>query len=119
MQRGEVRPSARPGPCCRLGDELDVEKWRACGTSMNIGIMLFPGGARAGSLRAMSEATEHLSIDNNLKRVDQGPMNYRWKYGYRDFKWPRPLFAERDPSGRRLSARRYDNQHGRIRSTRD
>lgn len=106
-------------PCCRLGDELDVEKWRACGTSMNIGIMLFPGGARAGSLRAMSEATEHLSIDNNLKRVDQGPMNYRWKYGYRDFKWPRPLFAESDSSGRRLSARRYDNQHGRIRSTRD
>jgi len=86
----------------RLGDELDVEKWRACGTSMNIGIMLFPGGARAGSLRAMSEATEHLSIDNNLKRVDQGPMNYRWKYGYRDFKWPRPLFAERDSSGQRL-----------------
>jgi hypothetical protein len=69
---------------------------------MNIGIMLFPAGGREGTLLALEEATAHLSQDNNLRRVDQGPINYRWKFGYRDFKWPRPLFRVKDKTGGRL-----------------
>ncbi len=48
---------------------------------MNIGIMFFPPGKRPGTLRALEEATKHLSEENNLHRVDQGPMNYRLGLG--------------------------------------
>ena len=69
---------------------------------MNIGVMFFPPGRRPGTLRTLEEATTHLSQENNLHRVDQGPLNYRWKFGAGKWKWPRQLHAVRDASGSRL-----------------
>lgn len=63
------------------GRELDIERFSACGASLNIGILAFPPGLRPGSLRAISEAVAHLTSEGNLARVDQGPINFRWKHG--------------------------------------
>lgn len=71
--------------------DLDVEAFGACWQSMNIGIMHFPPGGRAGSIEAMEQAVSHLSQDNNLLRVDQGPINYRWKFGAGKWRWERTL----------------------------
>jgi hypothetical protein len=100
----------------RLGgtSDLDVEAWGQCHASMNIGIMLFPPGMRKGTLLAMEETTAHLSQDGNLRRVDQGPINYRWKYGYRSFKWPRPLFRVEDGTGGRLCGLSGGNVTGAV-----
>ena len=62
-----------------------------CWESMNIGIVYFPPGARPGALRLMCEATAHLSENNNLRRVDQGPLNFRWKHGTGKWRWKRQL----------------------------
>lgn len=94
--------------------DLDVELWGQCHASMNIGIMLFPPGGRVGTLLAMEEATTHLSQDGNLRRVDQGPINYRWKFGYRDFKWPHPLFRVEDGTGGRLCGLTNGNVTGAV-----
>ena len=85
-----------------LGSELDVEAMGACWASMNIGILFFPPGARRGALRLMEEATSHLAEKGNLRRVDQGPLNFRWKHGAKGFRWQRQLHGVRDASGRRL-----------------
>ena len=69
---------------------------------MNIGIMHFPSGARPGSIEAMQQAVTHLSQESNLRRVDQGPINYRWKHGAGDWKWKRQLYPFQDASGGRL-----------------
>ena len=69
---------------------------------MNIGIMFFPPGRRPGTLRTLEEATTHLSQENNLHRVDQGPLNYRWKFGAGKWKWPQQLHPVVDASGDRL-----------------
>ncbi len=82
--------------------ELDLEEAGQCWQSLNIGIMAFPPGGRAGSLRLMQEAERHLSEPGNLARVDQGPLNYRWKTGSSSWKWARGLTGERDDAGKRL-----------------
>ena len=73
---------------------------------MNIGIMLFPPGRRPGAIRAMREATTHLLRTergrSNLNRVDQGPINYRWKHGAGDWRWARQLHSVTDATGKRL-----------------
>ena len=74
-------------------NDLDVENFGQCWVSMNIGIMHFPPGARPGTLASMEQAVTHLSEDNNLGRVDQGPINYRWKHGAGKWKWPQELYA--------------------------
>ena len=66
----------------REGVDLDIAGKSLCWSSMNIGIMLFPP-SRRGAMIAIDQATSHLSEDNNLRRVDQGPINYRWKTGAR------------------------------------
>ena len=71
--------------------DLDVEAFGSCHASMNIGIMHFPPGARNGSLRAIREAIAHLRLPGNARRVDQGPINYRWKFGFGSWRWPRQL----------------------------
>ena len=38
----------------------------------------------------------------SLHRVDQGPMNYRWKFGAGKWKWPHQLHKVHDASGDRL-----------------
>ena len=81
--------------------DLDIASRQLCWVSMNIGIMLFPPG-RPGALTAITEATTHLASEGNLRRVDQGPINYRWKHGAGDWRWKRELFPVRDRSGRRL-----------------
>ena len=82
--------------------DLDLEAFGHCWTSMNIGIMHFPPGARPGTLAAMEQAVAHLSEENNLGRVDQGPINYRWKHGAGKWRWKRQLHAVRDVTGSRL-----------------
>ena len=37
-----------------------------------------------------------------MHRVDQGPMNYRWKFGAGKWKWQRQLYKVHDASGDRL-----------------
>ena len=81
--------------------DLDCEAYRACHESMNIGLMAFPPGARTGSLRAVREMVAHLALPANLRRVDQGPVNYRWKYGADNWRWPRQLHAVGDDGGRK------------------
>ena len=71
---------------------------------MNIGIVYFPPGARPGALRLLREATEHLSENNNLRRVDQGPLNFRWKHGTGKWRWKRQLSGAKDATGKRLCA---------------
>ena len=83
-------------------DDLDIEAFGHCWTSMNIGIMHFPPGNRPGTLIAMQQAETHLSEENNLGRVDQGPINYRWKHGAGKWRWKRQLHAVPDLSGERL-----------------
>ena len=90
-------------------DDLDVELHTACKESFNIGIMYFPPGARPGSLRLLEEATAHLSSSNNLRRVDQGPLNFRWKHGAGAmnkeegaWRWEKQLHGIKDSSGKRL-----------------
>eukprot|EP00966_Prymnesium_polylepis_P264034 6099718-Prymnesium_polylepis.1 len=65
----------------KLGTDLDIELWTHCFESMNLGILHFPAGARAGSLFAVEQMLAHLRERGNLRRVDQGPINYRWKRG--------------------------------------
>ncbi|KAL1510943.1 hypothetical protein AB1Y20_005771 [Prymnesium parvum] len=84
--------------------DLDVEVWTHCHESMNLGIMHFPPGRRAGSLEAVRQMVAHLREKGNLRRVDQGPINYRWKRGSGLWKWEKPLHAVRDASGGRLCA---------------
>ena len=60
--------------------DLDLETSSACHSSMNIGLIHFPPG-RPGAVRAVREAMAHLLLPGNLRRVDQGPINYRWKRG--------------------------------------
>lgn len=86
----------------RAAADLDVEAFGHCWTSMNIGIMHFPPGCRPGTVRAMEQAVAHLSSENNLARVDQGPINYRWKFGAKGWRWHRSLYGVRDASGKRL-----------------
>ncbi|KAL1518457.1 hypothetical protein AB1Y20_002749 [Prymnesium parvum] len=74
-------------------NDLDVEAHRACWQSMNIGVMHFPPGARAGAIAAIEQAVAHLSEENNLRRVDQGPINFRWKFGAGKWRWARQLHA--------------------------
>ena len=50
----------------------------------------------------MQQAETHLSEENNLGRVDQGPINYRWKHGAGKWRWKRQLHAVPDLSGERL-----------------
>ena len=74
---------------------------------MNIGVLAFapgpePGVGRLGAMRLMEEAMAHLSEEGNLGRVDQGPLNYRWKHGAKGWRWARQLHAVRDASGPRL-----------------
>ena len=83
-------------------DDLDIEEFGHCWTSMNIGIMHFAPGRRPGTLESMNQAVAHLSIENNLGRVDQGPINYRWKFGAGKWRWQRQLHPVRDRSGKRL-----------------
>ena len=71
---------------------------------MNIGIVYFPPGARPGALRLMHEATAHLSENNNLRRVDQGPLNFRWKHGTGKWRWKHQLSGAKDATGKRLCA---------------
>ena len=71
---------------------------------MNIGIVSFPPGARPGALRLLREATAHLSENNNLRRVDQGPLNFRWKHGTGKWRWKRQLSGAKDATGKRLCA---------------
>lgn len=85
--------------------DLDLERFPACRESMNIGVMHFPPGRRRGSLAALAEVTAHLSAEGNLRRVDQGPINYRWKRGTGRWKWERPLHAVADRSGDRSGPR--------------
>ena len=84
------------------GGDLDLEHARACHESLNIGLMHFPPGARDGAIRAIREAMAHLLLPGNLRRVDQGPINYRWKKGADRWRWRRTLFAISDARGRRL-----------------
>ena len=63
--------------------ELDLETASACHASMNIGILSFAPGRRPGALRAVAEMVAHLSLPGNLRRVDQGPINYRWARRHR------------------------------------
>jgi hypothetical protein len=90
-------------------DDLDIEAFGHCGgPSLNIGIMHFPPGRRPGTLLAMEEAVAHLAFEGNLGRVDQGPINFRWRFGAGKmgqpgaFRWKRPLFPVQDESGSRL-----------------
>ena len=85
-----------------VSNDLDVEDFGHCWTSMNIGIMHFPPGVRPGTLAAMEQAVIHLSSENNLGRVDQGPINYRWKHGAGKWRWKQQLYGVKDRSGRRL-----------------
>ena len=89
--------------------DLDVEAFGHCGgPSLNIGIMHFPPGRRPGTLLAMQEAVAHLSSEGNLGRVDQGPINFRWRFGAGKagmagyFRWRHPLHPVRDATGARL-----------------
>ena len=84
------------------GADLDIEDHKACWQSMNIGIMFFPPGKRPGTLRLLEEATTHLASEGNLHRVDQGPLNYRWKFGAGKWRWKRELYPARDASGARM-----------------
>lgn len=90
--------------------DLDVEAYRACGESMNIGMMHFPPGARAGSVEAMVQAVTHLSQENNLRRVDQGPINFRWKHGAGDWRWKHQMH----PIRKRLCALVNDSVVGAV-----
>ena len=99
------------GAATTPSDDLDVEDFGHCWQSMNIGVMFFPPGpsagvGRAGAMRAMEEATAHLSMEGNLGRVDQGPINYRWKHGAGGgaaaWRWKRQLHRVKDGSGKRL-----------------
>ena len=99
---GTAAEPSTPAVADELADELDIEDYGHCWQSMNIGIMFFPPGARPGSLRLLEEATAHLSAPGNLRRVDQGPLNYRWKHGAGKWRWPRQLHKVRDATGRRL-----------------
>lgn len=103
-QLEEALASANDGSAA-VGD-LDIEAFGHCGQSLNIGIMHFPPGRRPGSLAAIEEAVAHLSAEGNLHRVDQGPINFRWKYGAgkmpAGFRWERPLHAVKDSTGSRL-----------------
>ena len=81
---------------------LDIEAHAACHASMNIGVLAFAPGARPGALRAIREVEAHLSLPGNLRRVDQGPINHRWKRGAAGWAWPRALHARQDGSGWRL-----------------
>lgn len=103
--RGKGRGRRRGGPAEWAADggmDLDIEDHGACWQSMNIGIMFFPPGKRPGTLRLMEESTTHLSQENNLHRVDQGPLNYRWKHGAGNWKWKSQLHPVADRSGKRL-----------------
>ncbi len=82
--------------------ELDIEAASSCWQSMNIGIMFFPPGRRPGAMRLLQEATAHLSERGNLRRVDQGPLNFRWKHGTGAWRWRHQLYGARDASGKRL-----------------
>ena len=89
--------------------DLDIEAFGHCGgPSLNIGIMHFPPGRRPGTLLAMQEAVAHLSSDGNLGRVDQGPINFRWRFGAGKpgtpgyFRWVFPLHPVPDATGARL-----------------
>lgn len=84
------------------GNDLDIEGFGHCWASMNIGIMHFPPGARPGTLASMEQAVQHLSEENNLGRVDQGPINYRWKHGAGKWRWQHQLYSVPDRSGRRM-----------------
>ena len=77
-------------------EELDVEGFSACSSSMNIGILSFAPGGRPGTRRAIAEVMAHLSLPGNMRRVDQGPINYRWKRGADGWRWRRTLHAVRD-----------------------
>jgi len=110
----ERRLGASPDTSSDPSAELDVEKWGQCFASMNIGVMLFPPGARPGAITALVEATTHLLEDGNLRRVDQGPINYRWKFGYRKYKWHRTLFPVADASGKRLCGLTNGNVTGAV-----
>ena len=97
------------GAVSSTSDDLDIEAFGHCGgPSLNIGIMHFPPGRRPGTLLAMEEAVAHLAFEGNLGRVDQGPINFRWRFGAGKmgqpgaFRWKRPLFPVRDESGSRL-----------------
>ena len=94
--------------------ELDLEEAGHCGQSMNIGIMAFPPGARPGSLRLMQEAMAHLSESGNLRRVDQGPLNYRWKHGSKDWRWAHQMAEVRDKAGGRLCSLVNDTVIGGV-----
>ena len=50
----------------------------------------------------MRQATAHLLSEDNLRRVDQGPINYRWKFGAKGWRWHKQLHAIPDSSGARL-----------------
>ncbi|KAL1521468.1 hypothetical protein AB1Y20_021130 [Prymnesium parvum] len=78
-------------------NDLDVEAHRACWQSRNIGVMHFPPGARAGAIAAIEQAVAHLSEENNLRRVDQGPINFRKKVGAGKWRWARQLHAVDKP----------------------
>ena len=84
--------------------DLDVEAYSACKASLNIGIIHFSPGARPGTLRAVSEMVAHLRLPGNLRRVDQGPLNYRLKSGANQWRWQWPLHVVPDASGNRLCA---------------
>ena len=82
-----------------MASELDVEGYSSCLASMNIGIMHFPPRSRPGSLRAVHEMVAHLSLPGNLKRVDQGPINHRWKRGADGWLWKRPMHPVKEAEG--------------------
>lgn len=82
--------------------DFDIEAFSSCHASMNIGLISFAPGARAGARRAISEAVAHLRAPGALRRVDQGPINYRWKHGAAGWRWPRELHRVGDHSGARL-----------------
>ena len=84
------------------GAELDVEAYRLCRESMNIGIIAFPPGPRPGAKRAIAEAVAHMSLPNALRSVDQGQINHRWKRGAGSWHWPRQMHPITDESGARL-----------------
>ena len=82
--------------------DLDIEAFRHCWWSMNIGVIYFPPSSRAGAVRAIEEATQHMAAEPQFWQrrtiyVDQGPMNFRWKHGAGkegingSFRWPKQV----------------------------